>query len=61
MRTKNVKRLWPVPATLAVVALAALLGLWAYWPPPAPSRRRLKATMRTVRCPTLLGMAVRPH
>ena len=26
MRTKNAKRLWPVPATLAVVALAALLA-----------------------------------
>ena len=26
MRTKNVKRLWPVPATLAVVALAAFLA-----------------------------------
>ncbi len=27
MRTKNAKRLWPVPATLGVVALAALLAL----------------------------------
>ena len=27
MRTKNAKRLWPVPATLAVVALAAFLAL----------------------------------
>ena len=26
MRTKNAKRLWPVPATLAVVALAAFLA-----------------------------------
>ena len=26
MRTKNAKRLWPVPATLAVMALAALLA-----------------------------------
>ena len=26
MRTKNAKRLWPVPATLAVVAVAALLA-----------------------------------
>ena len=26
MRTKNAKRLWPVPATLTVVALAAFLA-----------------------------------
>ena len=26
MRTKNAKRLWPVPATLAVMALAAFLA-----------------------------------
>ena len=26
MRTKNAKRLWPVPATLAVVAVAAFLA-----------------------------------
>ena len=26
MKTKNAKRLWPVPATLAVVALAAFLA-----------------------------------
>ncbi len=27
MRTKNAKRLWPVPATLAVVALATFLAV----------------------------------
>ena len=26
MRTKNIKRLWPVPMTLTVVALAAFLA-----------------------------------
>ena len=26
MRTKNAKRLWPVPATLGVMALAAFLA-----------------------------------
>ena len=26
MRTKNAKRLWPVPVTLGVMALAALLA-----------------------------------
>ena len=26
MRTKNAKRLWPVPATLAVMAVAAFLA-----------------------------------